>query len=491
MASCSYPGSASEGGGLTWVMDQISWPTLDPAQAAFRGTDQPIASLIYGNLFMVGPNNTYQPGLAASYKQSADLKTFTMTLRPNVKFQDGTPFNAAAVKASLDRDLDPKNNCSCLQFLKSVKSVTTPSDLEVQLDFSQPNGTILAALSSSAASYVPSPTAVAKEGKDFGQQPVGAGPFKVVNNAVDSSISMQSWPDYWDSQNVHTKNIKIMAETDRGSEWATLQSGGAQILSLPFGDPNTEKQAKSDANLNVQNALGYSNLVYLNPGKAPFDDLKARQALQYATDASTISASLYYNLNPATGHLAAGGQAGYPKGKVPNFPSFDLAKAKSLVNEIGGLSFTVNAGNTPENVQLAEALKKQWASAGINATINQLSSTAGISALQAGNFQAAISAYSSQPNALGALSNVIACPSLFNPKFCDQQINKYLSDAAQTPDLNQQADLVGNAEARAIVDDAAFIPLFEVPQIVISQKGVKGLVVSGTQVYAANAAVSS
>jgi peptide/nickel transport system substrate-binding protein len=482
----SFGGTAqASGGSLTWVMDEISWPTLDPAQAAFRGTDQPISSMIYGNLFTVGKNNTYEPGLATSYKLSSNGLMFTMNLRPGVKFQDGTPFNAAAVKDSLERDLSPKLECSCLSFLQPVKSITTPSNLEVQLHFSRPDGTILAALSGSSASYVPSPTAVAKEGANFGESPVGAGPFKVTNNAVDSSMTLTSWPGYWDSKDVHAQSIHIIAESDGPSEWATLESGGAQILSLPFGDPTVEKEAQADSSLTVQSALGYGGLVYLNPGKAPFNNLKARQALQYATDAPSLSSSLYFDLEPATEQLAGAGQAGYPGNDLPNYPSYNLAKAKSLVKQVGGLSFALNAGNTPPNVQEAEALTKEWAAAGIKATIDEQSATAGIAALQAANFQGALSAYASEPDSVGSLSNVIACPSLFNPKFCDQQVNKDLSAAEQTPNLSQQARLVGEAEERAIVNDAAFIPLVEVPEVTIAQKSVSGLVVAGTQVYAA------
>lgn len=486
--SSPKPAEAS-GGTLKWVIDQIAWPTLDPSQAAFRGTDQPISSLIYGNLFTVGPNNSYKPSLATGYKLSNDGLTFTMSLRSGVIFQDGTPFNAAAVKASLTRDLDPSNQCSCLSFLKPISSITTPSNTEVQLHFSHPDGTILAALSGSAASYVPSPTAVAKEGKNFGNAPVGAGPFKVTHNAVNATLTLSSWPGYWDKKNVHVNSIVITSETSGPSEYATLQSGGAQMLNLPFGNPQVEQEAKENTNLNVTTALGYAGLVYLNPAKAPFNKLAARQAVQYATNAPALSKGLYYGLEPATQQLAGQGQAGYPGSTLPGYPKFNLAKAKSLVKQLGGLSFTVDTGTTAPAVQEASELQKQWQAAGMKVTIAQLSPTAGIAALQDASFQSSISAYSSQPDSVGSLSNVIACPSLFNPKFCDPKINQLFTQAEETSKLNRQAALMRRAEELAIVKDAAFVPLVEVPEVTITEKSVKGVVVAGTQVYASGASL--
>lgn len=476
--------AAAAGGTLKWVIDDIEWSTLDPALAAFRGTDQPISSLIYGNLFKVGPHYTYQPGLALSHQTSKDGLTFTMKLRSGVKFQDGTPFNATAVKDSLTRDLNPNNQCSCLAFLKPIKSITTEGNNTVQLHFSQPDGTIMAALSGSAAAYVASPTAVAKEGKNFGTAPVGAGPFKVTKNAINTSLTLSSWPGYYDPKHVHLSAIDITTEDSGPSEYATVQSGGAQMLNLPFGNPTVEKEAKSNSNLKVTTALGYAGLIYLNPGKAPFNNLTARQAVQYATNAPALSKGFFLGEEPATEQLAGKGQAGYPGNNLPGYPKYNLSKAKALVQKLGGLSFTINTGTDPTAVQETQELQQQWEQAGITVTIAQLSSTAGIAALQAGNFQASVSAYSSQPDSVGALSNVIACPSLFNPKFCDKQINSLFDKAQTQSSLTKQAALVRQAEVRAIVDDAAFIPLVQVPEVSIASKSVKGLVVAGTQVYA-------
>jgi len=468
---------------LTWIYDALTWASLDPSNPAFRGLTQPIDSLIFGNLFDVGPNNSFLPGLALTHTISPNGLTFTMTLRHGVKFQDGTPFNAAAVKDSLATDLLPQSGCTCRNFLLPVKSITTPNNFEVQLHFSNRDGTIMAALSGSAAAFVPSPTAVASEGSNFGIKPVGAGPFKVVNNVVSSSLTMDSWSGYWDYRAVHLASVNFLSGTNPQSEVATLQSGGAQILTISV--PSAILQAKSDSSLNVHTALGYGSLVYLNPGKAPFNNPVAREAVLYATDAKPIDSSVYEGQYPVTEQLAGSGMIGYPGNTVSAYPKYDLTKAESLVKQLGGLSFSLNCGNTTLAVAACEALDQEWSAAGMTVTINELSGAAGIAADEAGNYQATNTAYSAQPDAIGSLLNVIGCPSVFNPSYCDTKVQNVLVQAASTSNLTRQAKLVNEAEQRAIVTDKDFVPLFEVPEVTFSLKSVKGLVEVGTALYGA------
>lgn len=484
-SSATSPSGSSSIGTLNYVIDDESWPTLDPASGSLHGTDQPIMSLIYGNLVTVGPNHTYKPGLLASYSLAPNAMSFTMNLRPGLKFQDGTPLNATALKDSLTRDLSPSLDCTCLAFLQPIKTISTPSATEVVLHFSHPDGTILAALAASGASYVTSPTAVAKEGSKFGIDPVGAGPFRVTNNIVNSSITLTRWPGYWDAKNVHLGTVKVTSGTSGPSEWATLQSGGAQLLSLPFGNATVEKEALADSSLNVNNDFGYADFIYLNPGAAPFNNILAREAVQYATDAQAISQSLELGLEPATQQLTGSAQAGYPGNDLPGYRTFDLAKAKALVSQLHGLSFTVTGGNTTPAIEESEALAKEWEAAGMHVTIDEVSETAEITDLSKGDFQAVPAAYAPEQDTALSLSPVMYCPSFFDPHFCDHQVNSDLTAAESTPSLTQQGNDVRLAMERAINTDAAFVPLFEVPMVVIAPKSLSGLDVVGGQVYLA------
>jgi peptide/nickel transport system substrate-binding protein len=94
---------------LTFIIDMGAWPALDPASSASESGEDPIYSLIYGNLFTVGPGDKPVPDLATGYSWSSNDLTLTLHLRSGVKFQDGTPFNATAVKDSLERDSRPRS----------------------------------------------------------------------------------------------------------------------------------------------------------------------------------------------------------------------------------------------------------------------------------------------------------------------------------------------------------------------------------------------
>lgn len=471
-------------GTLNYIMDAESWPTLDPAASAFHGTDQAILSLTDGNLITLNPNGTYRPGLLSSYSLSSNAMTFTMELRPGLKFQDGTPLNSAALKANLERDLSPKLDCTCLSFIDAIKSISTPSSTEVVLHFSHPDGTILPALAASTATFVVSPTAVAKEGSKFGISPVGAGPYRISKNIVNSTLKLQRWPGYWDAKAVHVQNIEITTGSSP-SEYATLQSGGAQVLGLPFGEPMELKEAKENSSLSVHVAEGYGGMIYMNPGEKPFNNILAREAIQYATNAQALNGALCYGFCPAGEQIVGSAQVAYPGNKLRGFRSYNLAKAKALVKELHGLSFTYSGGNTATTIEMSAALAKQWEAAGMKVKIAELSETATIASLTKGDFQAEGGAYAPQEDSALSVAEVMDCPAFFDPHYCDKKINVDVAKAEESPNPKTQAKFVAEAEELGIVKDAAFAPTNFTEVALVTDKSVKGAVFAEGQVYLA------
>jgi peptide/nickel transport system substrate-binding protein len=474
---------AVNGGTLTYLGEGLEWPTLDPASAAEQGPSQPIMSLLYGNLFVVGPNNTILPGLAKSLTISGGGLVATLKLRPGVTFQDGTPFNAAAVATNLKRDSMPGSGCFCYTALKNISSITTPSNLEVVINFSSADGVLPATLATSGASFIVSPAALSSQGSGYGQNPVGAGPYKMTSNVVDSTITLQRWTGYWDAKATHVDEIVVTSEAAGTAGLAALQSGGAQILSLG-DDPPTIKEASKDHALTDEIEHLSANLDYMNFEKAPFNNILAREALQYATNAPALNRSLYEGYGPASETLTGPDQIAYPGSTVPGYRNYNLAKAKKLVAEVGGISFTqYTLGNTPFNIALAEALAKQWALAGINATIDPLTLAAALQLQEAGNFQSVVAGYPAQQDTPLTLANTLGCPVLFSPGFCDPIVTSEAKQALETQKINLQATLMKRAITQAIVADASYVPLTATPFGIILTKSAHDFSFSGGEIY--------
>jgi peptide/nickel transport system substrate-binding protein len=474
------------GGTLTFLSEGTQWPSLDPANAAYQSPAQPIASLIYGNLFDVGPNDTFLPDLAKSLTMSDGGLTGTLKLRAGVTFQDGTPFDATAVAANLTRDSEPGSPCFCRTALKNLTSITTPSNLEVVMNFSSPDGILLATLATSSGSYMVSPTALASEGANFGASPVGAGPYKVLSNVVDSTITLQRWPGYWNAKNTHVDQIVVVNEAAGTAALAGLESGGAQIVSFGNDPPSIKEASKDHALVKYTDYLS-ANFEYMDFKAPPFNNILAREALQYATNAPALDRSVYEGYGPASETLTGPDQLAYPGSSLPGYRTYDLAKAKKLVAEVGGISFTqLTLGNTPFDIEVAEALAKQWALAGINASIDPLTLAAALALLEAGNFQGVVAGYPAQQDSPLTLSTSLVCPVLFSPGFCDQSVTATVEQAIETQKLSAQAALMKRALTQAVVGDAAYVALNSSPFGIFTTKSVHDFSFYGGEIYLSN-----
>jgi peptide/nickel transport system substrate-binding protein len=477
--------AVKNGGTLTYLGEGLEWPTLDPASAAEQGPSQPIMSLLYGNLFNVGPNNTFLPDLAKSLTISNGGLTATLKLRAGVTFQDGTPFNAAAVATNLKRDSMTGSGCFCYTALKNITSITTPSNLEVVITFSSADGVLLATLATSGASFIVSPAALASQGSNYGQNPVGAGPYKMVSNVVNSTITLSRWTGYWDTKATHVDQIVITSEAAGTAGLAAVQSGGAQILALG-NDPPTIKVASKDHALIQETEHLSANFEYVDFQKPPFNNILAREALQYATNAPALNRSLYEGYGPASQTLTGPDQIAYPGATLPGYPKYNLAKAKKLVQEVGGISFTqLTLGNTPFAIATAEALAKQWALAGINATIDPLTLAGALQLLESGNFQGVVAGYPAQQDTPLTLATSLVCPVLFSPGFCDQTVTSEVKQALETQKFGLQATLMKRALEQAVVVDHAYVPLNSTPFGIFLTKSTKGFGFYGGEIYLA------
>jgi len=370
-------GTPKPGGSLT-VLElggyAGAWPTgLDPATNVNGAADQDQMNSIFGQLFQIAEGGKLIDDLATSATPSDGGKTWTIAIRPGVKFSDGTPLDGAAVVANWKRDLAA--TCTCKPVLPPVKSLTAPDATTVKISFAAPDGAFQNQLLVANLNWIASLSALKKMGEQaFKIKPVGAGPFTVVSDTLSNTLVLQKNPNYWESGRPYLDKLTFKATSDDEAALEALQSGSAQAYD-GMATPSLVKTYKAHFTTTQQPATSPYD-IQLNTALPPFNNMNARLAIYYATNAALIDEKLFGNqFQVVQGFTAPGGLFYYPN--VPGYPTYDLNKAKQLVKQIGGLSVNFFTLASPVNQNFMVALQQLWGQAGIKTSIH-LYSLAGL-----------------------------------------------------------------------------------------------------------------
>lgn len=463
-------GKGSSSGGSATVLEAEAfygtWPSLDPPANPGASADADYFDAIYDTLFYQGLNGKIIPELATGYKFLDGGKAVEISLRKGVTFSDGTPFNAQAVAFNIKRDLEPQYACLCaLEF--PVASITTPSPYTVVLNLTKVYSPIIDAFLQDTPNWIASPSALQKMGeKAFGQKPVGAGPFEVVSNQPNFKLVLKRNPHYWQKGKPYLSNLTFQVIGSDASAYDALVSGEAQAYEI-YSSYAELKSVAQHVTVSAQPAKYGVFLIRLNTSIAPFNNQLAREAMYYATNPQAIAKGITAGKGVITQSLSAPG-AFYHESKVPGYRTYDLAKAKALVKQLGGLKVNFLSLNDPGEELTAEALKAEWAQAGITVS---LTSNTGINIeqdLEANKWDAELGQYGGSDPALFTGIPVLTAQGLSDPTLqaMAAQANSTLSTAAQTSDWKQ---------IYKYISDKAYLPvLFAVPFYNLAVHGLTG-----------------
>lgn len=349
---------------------------LDPAYVDDGESAKVIVNVYEGLVRYKSDSTEIEPALATEWKVSDDGKEYTFKLREGVKFHDGTPFNADAVKFSIERQLPPKitDEMPYASFtFGPVDKVEKIGDYEVKIILKQPYTPFLANLAMCLAAPIVSPAAVEKNGGKLMETPVGTGPFKFVKWDKGQSITLEKNADYWGDKAKSDKVIfKFVKENSvRASE---LIAGSADIIDGV--DPNDVKKIE-DSKLQIFKGQGMNiNYMAFNASRAPFNDPKLREALSYAINREELVKFLYQGYSSLAETPLPSFIPGYnDKAKAYGY---DPDKAKQLLKELGKenleikmITYSNPRPYNPVNGQkLAEAVQGYLAKVGVKATID-------------------------------------------------------------------------------------------------------------------------
>ena len=348
---------------------------LDPAYVD-DGESAKIIVNIFDTLVKYKAGNTdIEPALATSWTQSADGLVWTFKLRKGVKFHDGTPFNAQAVKFSVDRQLPPQatDDMPYASFtFEPVKSVEVVDDATVRFVLSRPYAPFLANLAMALAAPIVSPAAVKKYGADFIQNPVGTGPFKFVKWDKDQQIVLEKNAAYW---GVKPSVDKVVYQTvkENSVRASEIITGAADIIDGI--DPNDIQKLESSGVKLIKNPGMNINYFAFFCHKKPFSDVRIRRAISMAINREEIVKYLYQGY----AKVANGPLPSFIPGYDPNLKplGYNPEEAKKLLAEAGvpNLHFTMIAYSNPRpynpvtGVKLCEAIQADLLKIGVTTEI--------------------------------------------------------------------------------------------------------------------------
>ena len=420
--------AATRGGTLVFGR-AIESQYLDPVHTA-QNADIWLSLNLYDTLLLPaddGKGGT-EPGLATGYTISDDGKTVTFTMRPDIKFADGSPIEVSDVKWSLDRARAKDTGGEFAFLLSSIGSIETKGTDQVILHMAHPDPVIIQAVATFNAGIVPEKLLMAAPGatleeksKNFADHPIGSGPFVLNAWKRNSEMLMERNKYYWragaDGQKLpYLDAIKFQIIPDDATRILKLRAGELDVVEfVPYA---RVAELKADNKLNMTlfpaaqvNYFSLNARPTLKDGsKNPLGDERVRQALNYATNKDALIQVVSYGTGtPQRSFMPMSTPLAY--GPAPLYP-YDLAKAKALLADAGyakgfEIGCLVLAGSADDAAKLA-TLQQLWAPIGVRIKPETLDSATRLARYNAGDFQMRASLWTNDINDPSEITSLFA-----------------------------------------------------------------------------------
>ena len=359
------------GGTLTYAR-QTATLSINPFEPVNGNGDIFADTLLYEGLVMPDPKgktNNLLPAVASSWQISNGGKTYTLNIRPGIRFSNGQLVTAADVKYSLDTFANPKLDADAA-LAYGYKSTTVVNRSTVRMQLTERSPAILNSLSILGAFIVPA-NLVRSEGASFWSHPVGTGPFRFSSWVKGSSITFTKNPYYWQKGHPYLDKVVYDFASNDNSRILDLETHQAQeIDGVPYSEvPSLTLQS----NLVLHAAqIPEWVMLWVNHQVKPFQSLDVRQAMEYALNRVGLNKEIFDGLGTIPNSILPHFALDAPNSKVAPYP-YDLAKAKKLMHESAfphGFNVTLNyPSGSSEYATLALVLQSEWAPLGIKLTL--------------------------------------------------------------------------------------------------------------------------
>ncbi len=470
--------------------------TLDPGVTGLAASSRILYQIFEPLVWQLAGSTTILPGLATSWHVSPDAKVYTFKLRTGVQFHDGTPFDAHAVKFTFDHIVDPATkSLSAVSALGPYSHTVVVDSHTVQVVFTQPYAPFLNLLSGVILAPV-SPTAVKKYGADFGNHPVGTGPFMVQEYVTRDHVTLVRNPHYtWAPAFYGRQGPAALGKIiwriipDDSTRMGTLETGETNIVEYLIPQEVARFKAKAKYKVLFIDAPGSPRVIMLNVAKAPTNELAVRQAMIYAVDQKAIVNAFfkgvylpaYTPLEPST--------LGYNPALATMYP-FDPAKAKQLLDKAG---WTVGSNGMRQRHgvplkplfinqsgdqfdQVAQTVQAYMRQVGIDLQLTDQSNPTIFATYNKGPQNLSeIFYWYNDPSLLYSLYASSQIKSGFNwGHYANAQVDRLLAQGAATADQGKRQALYRQAQ-QIIMRDAVIIPIQQKRTVIAHDATLQGL----------------
>jgi peptide/nickel transport system substrate-binding protein len=417
-----------------------------------------------------------KPFLAEAFDHNEDYTQWTIRMRPGVEFHDGTPADAAAVKANID--WHRKSSLTSVPFAL-VDDTVVVDDLSVRVDLSETWVTLPNAFATQVG-VLAAPSML--DDPEGSRHPVGTGPFVFDEWTPDAKLVVKKNDHYWQGGYPLLDEIEFRPIPDPVARKSALESGELDIAEITEPQDIIDFTAKAQEGefqlFTDEKSEVPENLVMLDTAVAPFDDLTARQALAYGTDKDayieTIGKGLYEPANSPY-HRESRWYTDV------DYPQFDPAKARELVDQYkrehdGRFEFTLIG--TSADRDRRSFLKEMWEPLGVKVSLQDVELGQLVLKVISGDYQSTMWSYFDAPNPV-ADSIWWICDSAKPPgelalnfaRNCDPEMDAAFQQARQTPDLDEQKKYYDIVQER-MAEDLPFIWLYHTQSAVVTKPNV-------------------
>lgn len=362
----------------------VDFTTLDPLDTSDTLSGD-IQRMLMDGLFGFDREMNVIPMLAESYEANEEATEYTFTLRQGITFSDGTPWNAEAAKANFDRwgdkSLGLKRTTLLCNILDSTEIV---DEYTIKVTLTQSFGAFINTLAHPACVCM-SPVQIAAGSEVCASAPVGTGQYTFVEWIAGDHLTVQLNPDWWGydadicggealvEADAGFKSVTFRPVTESATRVAMIQSGDAQLI-WPVPSESIDS-LREDSSVYLGAETGdVVRYLMMNNQKEPFNDVRVRQAINYAIDKNAYIA-VVKDGNATVAQSVIGQNVQYFKANEPY--EYDIEKAKELLAEAGypdGFTTSIMYANTTANQKQCEFLKQQLEQVGIEVELNGMES---------------------------------------------------------------------------------------------------------------------
>jgi peptide/nickel transport system substrate-binding protein len=353
--------------GVIKIGRQQDSTTLDPI-LTIQNADIWVMNNMNALLVRVNRDATdIEPDLAESWEISDDGLVYTFTLRPDLKFSDGSPLKASDAKFSLERLRDKEGSVMAGMF-SVMKEIEAPDDRTVKITLNEPSAPFLAGLAMFSAAILPE-AALTERGDDFGSDPVGAGAFMLEEWKRGEYLRLTKNPNHWEADRVKLDGVEWVYIPNDNTRILKLQAGEVDaIIFVPF---NRVSELDADPNIAVHlDPSSRMDHMLVNHAHEPLGDVRVRKAIYHALDRQAIVDAVTFGHGKVANSFVPAGAMFYNPDN-PDY-AFDAEKAKALMAEAGAgdvpLDFLITAGDSVHD-QIAVIVKDQLDKVGFSVNI--------------------------------------------------------------------------------------------------------------------------